>query len=113
MALISVVKSQAEALEGDVSYDYCMITTKCLPDVLPTPKLVEEVIASKKVKAWSLIQVRSSLVCRPAAYRRTASASRRTCTKRSSTSTRPSYQVALGSESWLAKMAKKSRGAEG
>ena len=55
--LIPVVKTQAEALEGDVTYDYCMITTKCLPDVLPTPKLVEEIIASKKIKAWSLIQV--------------------------------------------------------
>lgn len=56
-ALTSVVKSQAEALEGDVTYDYCLITTKCLPDVLPTPKLVEDVISSGKVKAWSLIQV--------------------------------------------------------
>jgi 2-dehydropantoate 2-reductase len=62
--LIPVVKSQAEALEGDVSYDYCMITTKCLPDVLPTPKLVEEVIASKKVKAWSLIQVGRTLLAK-------------------------------------------------
>ena len=52
-----VVKSQAEALEGDVTYDYCLITTKCLPDVTPTPKLVEQVIASNKVSAWSLIQV--------------------------------------------------------
>jgi 2-dehydropantoate 2-reductase len=52
-----VVRSQAEALEGDVFYDYCMITTKCLPDIVTTPELVKEVIASKKVGAWSLLQV--------------------------------------------------------
>ena len=53
-----MVKSQAEALEGDVTYDYCLITTKCLPDINPTHKLVEEVINSGKVKAFALIQVR-------------------------------------------------------
>lgn len=52
-----VVKSQAEALEGDVKYDLALIATKCLPDVLPTPKLAEEAIQSGKVAAWSLIQV--------------------------------------------------------
>lgn len=51
-----VVKSQAEALEGDVTYDFCLITTKCLPDINPTPKLVQEVINSDKVKAFALIQ---------------------------------------------------------
>ncbi|RXK40293.1 hypothetical protein M231_02407 [Tremella mesenterica] len=51
-----VVKSQEEALAGDVKYDYCLITTKCLPDVNPTSKLVEPVINSGKVGAFVLVQ---------------------------------------------------------
>jgi len=51
-----VFKSQAEALAGDVKYAFCLITTKCLPDVSPTPKLVEEAIGSGKIGAWALIQ---------------------------------------------------------
>ncbi len=57
LARFIVVKTQAEALEGDIHYTFCLICTKCLPDIVPTPKLVEEVIASGKVEAWSLIQV--------------------------------------------------------
>lgn len=51
-----VVKSQAEALEGDVKYAFCLITTKCLPDVNPTPNLVRDAIDSGKIGAWALIQ---------------------------------------------------------
>ncbi|KAK4686277.1 hypothetical protein P7C73_g3854, partial [Tremellales sp. Uapishka_1] len=51
-----VVKSQAEALEGDFHYDFCLVTTKSLPDVLPTPEMLKECIASGKVGAWSLVQ---------------------------------------------------------
>ncbi|CAD6574599.1 MAG: hypothetical protein TREMPRED_001182 [Tremellales sp. Tagirdzhanova-0007] len=51
-----VVRSQAEALEGDVQYAFCVICTKCLPDILPTAKLVAEGIASHRIGAWSLIQ---------------------------------------------------------
>jgi 2-dehydropantoate 2-reductase len=51
-----VVKSQSEALSGSTTYDFALVTTKCLPDVLPTPTLLADAIASRKVKAWSLIQ---------------------------------------------------------
>ena len=51
------MKSQAEALEGHVHYAFCIICTKSLPDILPTPKLVADIIASGKVRAWSLMQV--------------------------------------------------------
>ncbi|ORY32287.1 ketopantoate reductase PanE/ApbA C terminal-domain-containing protein [Naematelia encephala] len=51
-----VVKTQAEALEGNVHYALCMICTKCLPDVLPTPTLVGDLIHSGKIGAWALLQ---------------------------------------------------------
>lgn len=53
-----VVSSQAEALVDGTRYAYGFITTKCLPDVLPTPTLVKDALASGRVEAWTLIQVR-------------------------------------------------------
>jgi len=97
--LMLVVKSQAEALQGDVTYDYCLITTKCLPDVLPTPKLVEDVIKSGKVKAWSLIQVSLEHLLLVTSHARMVSESRRTCTRRSNPSTHRSSPAAPGSGS--------------
>lgn len=53
-----MVRSQAEALEGNTHYDFCFVTTKCLPDVKPTPELLKDAIASGKIGAWTLLQVR-------------------------------------------------------
>ncbi|GFZ43463.1 hypothetical protein JCM24511_01183 [Saitozyma sp. JCM 24511] len=51
-----IVKSQSEAFADDTHYAFCLVTTKCLPDVNPTPKLLADAIASGKVSAWALIQ---------------------------------------------------------
>lgn len=56
-----VVKSQTEALSDGTRYAYGLITTKCLPDVLPTTTLVKDALASGQVEAWALIQVSAKL----------------------------------------------------
>lgn len=139
--LLRVVKSQSEAFADDTHYAFCLVTTKCLPDVNPTPKLLADAIASGKVGAWALIQVSqgvyilpldtslqspppseiwsflischlvssrvlsSRLVLsrvvsfRPADHLfRTASGSKKTSTKPSNTSPRPSSPPSPGSE---------------
>jgi hypothetical protein len=53
----AVVSSQQEALADGTRYAYGLITTKCLPDVLPTTELVKDALASGQVDAWALIQV--------------------------------------------------------
>jgi 2-dehydropantoate 2-reductase len=58
---LRVVKSQSEAFADDTHYAFCLVTTKCLPDVNPTPKLLADAIASGKVGAWALIQVSPGL----------------------------------------------------
>jgi 2-dehydropantoate 2-reductase len=63
----AVVKSQEEALSGDVKYAFCLICTKCLPDVIPTTELVADCIKSGRIGAWSLIQVCRCLP--PSSYR--------------------------------------------
>lgn len=52
----AVVKSQAEALTPGKHYDFCLLTTKCLPDVLPNTSLLAPAIASGQIGAWCLIQ---------------------------------------------------------
>ncbi|RSH79564.1 hypothetical protein EHS25_007966, partial [Saitozyma podzolica] len=45
-----------EAFADDTHYAFCLVTTKCLPDVNPDAKLLADAIASGKVGAWALIQ---------------------------------------------------------
>lgn len=61
---MSVVSSQAEALADGTKYAYGFITTKCLPDVLPTTTIAKDAIASGQVGAWLLIQVSRNLTLR-------------------------------------------------
>jgi hypothetical protein len=51
-----VVKSQEEALQSGQVYDYCLLTTKCLPDILPNSKLLAPSLASDQIKSYALIQ---------------------------------------------------------
>jgi hypothetical protein len=51
-----VVKSQEEALASGQVYDYCLLTTKCLPDIAPNHKLLAPALASKQIKSYALIQ---------------------------------------------------------
>lgn len=52
----AVVKTQEEALASGLQYDYCLLTTKCLPDVLPNAKLLAPALASDQIKSYALIQ---------------------------------------------------------
>lgn len=56
MADSIVVKSQEEALASGQVYDYCLLTTKCLPDIAPNHKLLAPALASKQIKSFALIQ---------------------------------------------------------
>lgn len=56
MLIPTVVKSQAEALTSESHYDYCLLTTKCLPDVTPNTSLLGPAIESGKIGSWCLIQ---------------------------------------------------------
>lgn len=51
-----MVKSQEEALAGGQVYDYCLLTTKCLPDVLPNAELLKPALATDQIKSYALIQ---------------------------------------------------------
>ncbi|RSH77047.1 uncharacterized protein EHS24_003670 [Apiotrichum porosum] len=51
-----VFKSQEEALADGTKYALCVVATKSLPDVLPTPTLLAPSIASDQVGAYVLIQ---------------------------------------------------------
>ena len=51
-----MVKSQEEALASGQVYDYCLLTTKCLPDIAPNHKLLAPALASKQIKSYALIQ---------------------------------------------------------
>jgi len=51
-----VVRSQEEALASGQVYDYCLLTTKCLPDIAPNHKLLAPALASKQIKSYALIQ---------------------------------------------------------
>lgn len=51
-----VVSSQSEALAQTPHFPLCLLTTKSLPDVLPTTKLLEPCIYSRQIGAYSLIQ---------------------------------------------------------
>jgi len=51
-----VVKSQEEALASGQVYDYCLLTTKCLPDIAPNHKLLAPALVSKQIKSYALIQ---------------------------------------------------------
>lgn len=51
-----MVRSQEEALSSGQTYDYCLLTTKCLPDVLPNARLLAPSLASDQIKSYALIQ---------------------------------------------------------
>jgi 2-dehydropantoate 2-reductase len=51
-----VVKSQEEALSSGQVYDYCLLTTKCLPDITPNSHLLAPALASDQIKSYALIQ---------------------------------------------------------
>lgn len=51
-----MVKSQEEALSSGQVYDYCLLTTKCLPDILPNSQLLGPALATDQIKAYALIQ---------------------------------------------------------
>ncbi|KAL1410591.1 hypothetical protein Q8F55_004608 [Vanrija albida] len=51
-----VFKSQAEALADGTRYALCVVATKCLPDITPNAKLLEDSIKSGQVGAFVLIQ---------------------------------------------------------
>jgi 2-dehydropantoate 2-reductase len=56
LANYPVVKSQEEALSNGKVFDYCLLTTKCLPDILPNSKLLGPALASDQIKSFALIQ---------------------------------------------------------
>jgi 2-dehydropantoate 2-reductase len=56
MSSQSVVKSQEEGLAGGQIYDYCLLTTKCLPDVLPNAELLKPALATDQIRSYALIQ---------------------------------------------------------
>lgn len=37
-------------------YDYCLLTTKCLPDVLPNAELLKPALGTDQIKSYALIQ---------------------------------------------------------
>ncbi|KAL7422137.1 hypothetical protein Q5752_002780 [Cryptotrichosporon argae] len=51
-----VVKSQEEAFASGEVYDFGLITTKYVPDVVRTEATVASALSTGRVKAWSLIQ---------------------------------------------------------
>ncbi|OWZ62962.1 hypothetical protein AYX14_06827 [Cryptococcus neoformans] len=51
-----VFKTQQEALNDGTFYASCIVCTKCLPDVLPNVKLLEDTTASDQIGSYHLIQ---------------------------------------------------------
>lgn len=49
-------KSQAEALADGTQYAICLVCTKSLPDILPTPVLLADALKSSQIGAYVLIQ---------------------------------------------------------
>jgi hypothetical protein len=99
LATLPVVRSVEEA--ADTAYAFVIITTKSLPDILPTESMLEPIIKAGKSKTFVLIQVSldpSEPHQQPeltylsffVALRRMVSASRRASTPRLALSMQPS-----------------------
>lgn len=57
---IAVFKSQEEALADGTHYTFCVLCTKCLPDVRSNAKVLAPTIESGQVSTFLLIQVRGT-----------------------------------------------------